>query len=69
MATYTCFTRRWWRWEVKNGQKTKVPDPGARRTKMQTFNSEEQAREYCDKWNAANKPGPLSRKCEYTSNY
>lgn len=69
MATYTCFVRNWYKWEYKGNVKTKVPDPTARRTVLQPFNNEESARDYCQKWNDTHKPGPLSRKCEYTSNY
>jgi hypothetical protein len=69
MATYTCFTRNWYTWEMKGTIKKLVPDPTARRTKIQTFYNEDQARQYCQQWNETHKPGPLSRKCEYTSNY
>lgn len=69
MATYTCFTRNWWKWEYKNGKKELVPNAGARKTKLHTFSSEEKAREYCEEWNNTHNPGPLSRKCEYTSDY
>jgi hypothetical protein len=69
MATYTCFTRNWYKWEYKGKEKIKAPDPRARHTVQQTFTTEDQAREYCQQWNDSHKPGPLSRKCEYTSNY
>lgn len=72
MATYTCFTRNWWRWEYKNGKKEKVPDGGARRTVQAVFTGTdalEKARAYCEQWNNSHNPGPLSRKCEFTSNF
>lgn len=69
MAKYTCFTRNWWKWDYQNGKKIKVPDPQARKTQLQSFSSEEKARQYCEEWNNTHKPGPLSRKCEYTSDY
>lgn len=72
MATYTCFTRSWWRWEYRNGKKELVPNPGARRTAMQTFTGKdalEKARDYCEQWNNTHNPGPLCRKCEFASNF
>lgn len=69
MATYTCFTRNWYKYEYKNGKKIIVPDARARKTQLQSFNSEEKARQYCEDWNNTHNPGPLSRKCEYTSDY
>lgn len=70
MATYTCFTRAWWRYEIDaQGNKKLVPHPRARRTKRATFFTEAEAQQYCADWNATHKPGPTSIKCEYTSNY
>jgi hypothetical protein len=69
MSTYTCFTRNWYRWEMKGTVKKLVPDPGARKTKQETFTTREQAVAFCKQWNETHKPGPLSRKCEFTSNY
>lgn len=69
MAIYTCFARTWWKYERNSiGKKTKVPHPG-RRTVLARFSNIEEARNYCNNWNNANNPGPLSRKAEYTSNY
>lgn len=60
---YTVFTRTWWRnnpsWP--NGLE---PCPGRRHTHMRNL-SYEQAYEYCRQWNAAHKPGRLSRKAEF----
>lgn len=71
MATYTCFKRAWYRYEKNQltGKRELVPHPTARKTKMATFRSESEAREYCRQYNDANPPGPTSIKCEYTSNY
>lgn len=69
MATYTCFTRNWYKWDYKDGKKIKVPYPQARKTAQQSFKTEEEARKYCEDWNSRHNPGPLSRKCEYTSDY
>lgn len=69
MATYTCFARTWWKFERDiRGNKKKVPHLG-RRTQLATFTNIEEARNYCEKWNNSNDPGPLSRKAEFTSNY
>jgi hypothetical protein len=70
MATYTCFTRAWYRIEKDAyGQKKQVPYPGARRTKKASFKTENEARAYCDQYNNSHNPGPTSIKCEYTSDY
>lgn len=69
MESYTVFVRNWWRWEYKNGKKEKVPDPGARRTKLMGGLTEEEARALCADHAKTHKPGALSRKAEYTSNY
>ena len=69
MSTYTCFTRTWWRYEKgSTGQREKVPHLG-RRKKLRTFDNAHSAIEFCDKYNTSNNPGPLERKCEYTSDY
>jgi hypothetical protein len=70
MATYTCFTRAWYRIERDSlGNKKQVPYPQARRSKKASFNNESAAREYCQQYNDTHKPGPTSIKCEYTSDY
>lgn len=76
---YTCFVRNWYKWETiakwgsgvigNTRAKRLVPNPGARRTVMIRVNTEQEARDYCQKYNDTHKPGPLSRKCEYTSNF
>lgn len=62
---YTIFVRNWWKME--NGKK--VPNPGARRTKIGTAKTAEEAREKCRQWNDNNPEGKLSRKAEFTSDY
>lgn len=67
---YTVFVRNWYK-EVTNGQGRKelVPNFNGRRTVVLTTRDEPVARAYCIKWNSENKPGKLSRKAEYTSDY
>lgn len=70
MATYTCFTRAWYRVEKdKLGFEKLVPYPQARRSKKATFRTEDEARAYCEEYNKTHKPGKTSIKCEYTSDY
>jgi hypothetical protein len=68
---YTCFTRAWYRIERNHntGAKKLVPNPGARRTKKAVFKTEQEARDFCTRWNNSHNPGPTSVKCEYTSDY
>jgi hypothetical protein len=69
---YTCFVRNWYKWEMKGTFKKLVPNPRARRYVVMTFtgtNAEGDARAFCQKYNEEHKPGPLSRKCEYTSSF
>ena len=64
---YQIFIRNWWRWELDSqGQKHLVPHPTARKTNYAKVNSEEKAREICQRYNETHKAGPLSRKAEYT---
>ena len=60
--SYTVFVRNWWRME--NGQR--VPDPGARRTTIARGCTYEEARQICEEYAQMHKPGPLSRKAEFT---
>ena len=60
---YKVFIRNWWRME--NGKR--VPNPCARKTVyFSNINTEEEAREICQEYNATHNPGKLSRKAEYT---
>jgi hypothetical protein len=65
---YTVFTRTWYKKDPKN-PKNNIPNPGARRTKIDTARTEAEAREKCEKWNNAHNPGRFSRKAEYTSDF
>lgn len=62
---YKVFIRNWWRKE--NGKL--VPDPGARKKTLGYCDTQEEAREICKEYNRTHRPGPLSRKAEYTSDY
>jgi hypothetical protein len=67
MATFTCFTRPFYKIEKdRHGQKKRVPYPRARRTVQAEFNTEAEAQEFCRKWNETHEPGERSVKCEYT---
>lgn len=61
-ASFKVFVRNWWRRE--NGQL--VPDPRARKTTLAVGCTEEEARSICEEYAKTHKPGPLSRKAEYT---
>ena len=65
--------RNWWRWEYTTPQaygaapvKHKVPDPGARKTTIATRCTYEEALRICEEYAKTHKPGPLSRKAEFT---
>lgn len=62
---YTVFVRNWYRME---GGKL-VPNPGARRTVLDTGRTREEAQSMCAEYNRTHKPGKLSRKAEFTSNF
>lgn len=62
--SYTVFVRNWWR-KDENGRL--VPNPGARRTWLTKVDTYEQAIAACDYYNSTHKPGPLSRKAEFTA--
>lgn len=71
--SYRVFVRNWWRWEYASlrfpGDKSHrrlVPDPGARKTIVARHCTEAEARRICDEYAETHKPGPLSRKAEYT---
>jgi len=65
---FTVFVRNWWKnnpsWP--NGLE---PDPSARKTKLATFETQEECIRYCKEYNQTHKPGRLSRKAEYTQYY
>jgi hypothetical protein len=61
---YRVFTRTWWKnnpsWP--NGLE---PCLGRKTTIAKRVQTEADARAICQRWNAENKPGRLSRKAEY----
>jgi hypothetical protein len=59
---YVVFTRTWWR----RSPVGRVPGPGKKHTHERGLTYDEALR-YCERWNSTHKPGPLSRKCEFTS--
>jgi hypothetical protein len=61
---YTVFVRNWW----KKGPRGREPNPGARKTTIaKNVRTEEEARRMCEEYNRTHKPGPLSRKAEFTA--
>jgi hypothetical protein len=66
--SYRVFVRNWWRWDTidSTGQRRLAPDPGARKTTLATGCTYEEARRLCEEYAASHKPGPLSRKAEFT---
>jgi len=64
-VSYRVFVRDWWRWERGAYGRTRVPNPGARKTTLARHCTEEEARAICERHAASHKPGPLSRKAEY----
>lgn len=67
---YRVFVRNWWRWEHSaspGSPRIKVPNPGARKYTLKNgVETEDEARCICKVYNDTHKPGPLSRKAEYT---
>ena len=61
---YRVFTRTWWR-ENPAWPNGLEPCPGKRHYFHLRFASEQEAREYCQRWNRAHTAGRLSRKCEF----
>jgi hypothetical protein len=62
---YQIFTRTWWKKNPKypNGLE---PSPGRKYT-IGYANTEEEAREICERYNSTYNPGRLSKKAEYES--
>jgi hypothetical protein len=71
MKKYQVFTRSWWKIETDphTGIKKRVPHVDERKTILYTDVDLETAQALCNKWNSENKPGPTSRKAEFTSDY
>lgn len=63
---YTVFIRNWWKRNPAFPRGLE-PDPLARKTTLRRGLTEEEARQYCNEWNATHEPGRLSRKAEFTS--
>lgn len=63
--TYRVFHRTWWR---RNPQWPNGREPGAgRQTTIARRCTYDEARSIAQLWNANHKPGPLSRKAEFTT--
>jgi|TARA_R110002073_G_scaffold335840_1_gene529190 hypothetical protein len=62
---YKVFVRNWWKvnQEWPNGLE---PDSNARKTTIGHADSEDEAREMAQNYNATHKEGKLSRKAEFT---
>ena len=62
---FEVFTRNWWKKNPSwpNGLE---PDGAGRRNHLAWAETEEEAREIAQEWNANNDPGILSRKAEFT---
>jgi len=63
--SYRIFHRTWWR-HNKDWEGGLEPHAGFK-TYIGTAATEDDARAQCAEWNAANRPGKLSRKAEYES--
>ncbi len=61
--TYYCFTRTWWK-HNPNWPEGREPEAGKRRTRAKNLTHDE-ARRFCEQWNAGHDPGFLSLKCEF----
>ena len=61
---YHVFHRTWWR-RNPSWPGGREPGAGKRATIQRNVATEAEARAICQQWNAAHKPGPLSRKAEY----
>lgn len=61
---FTVFVRNFWK---KNPAYPggREPNLSARKTKIATADTEDEARRIAREWNASHDPGPLSRKAEY----
>lgn len=67
-ANFVCFSRTWW---VDNPAWPNGLEPGAgpkKYHKLARFKTEQEAREFCQQWNARNDPGRYSLKMEYETN-
>lgn len=61
---YTVFNRTWWK-ESNGWPDNLEPEAGERNYHGEEFDTLEEAREYCQEWNANNEAGRYSNKCEF----
>ncbi len=63
---YRVFNRNWW---IKNPDflDGREPGPGKKHYHGKTFDTQDEARDYCLAWNDTHEPGELSNKCEFES--
>ena len=66
--TYRVFVRNWWRVNPSWPQGLE-PNGGARKTTLARRCTEQEAQRIARQWNATHKPGRLSRKAEYESEW
>ena len=72
---YTVFVRNWFKYnpsvinELDSSLNGLEPDPRARKYKLATFKTENEARDYAREYNKTHKEGKLRRKAEYTQYY
>lgn len=65
--TYQVFTRTWW---IKNDSYPDGLEPGPGRKHVIGYvATQEEARAMCEEYNSTHKPGRLSKKAEYTSDF
>ena len=62
-ARYRVFSRTWWR-SNPAWPDGREPGAGPKRTLRRNLSYEE-ARQFCQEWNATHDPGKLSRKAEF----
>ena len=72
---YTVFVRNWFKYnpsvinELDSSLNGIEPDSRARKYKLATFKTENEARDYAREYNKTHKAGRLSGKAEYTQYY
>lgn len=66
MARYRVFNRSWWM-ENPAWPDGLEPCMGKKHYHRKAFDTQEQARKYCQDWNRTHKAGRLSNKCEFES--
>lgn len=72
---FTVFVRNWFKYnpsvinELDSSLNGIEPDSRARKYKLATFKTENEAREYAREYNKTHKKGRLRRQAEYTQYY